>query len=222
MTTQIEIQHVPTGQLKPNPWNSNVVGPEMERRLEASMKRFGCYKPIVVRTLADGSLEILGGQHRWQTAKNLAHETVPVVNLGQMPDRRAKEIGLADNGRYGEDDALKLASILKDVGEDEVVQFLPFTADDLAGIFAAESIDLDDLDIKDDDDGKSLEDIGAAPRATITHALMRFKVPVEDQERVEAFFKHVITKEGLSKEEDSLIAAGAALVSIVKAAREVM
>ena len=221
MTTKITIVDVPVDDLSPNPWNSNSVGPEMERKLEASMKRLGCYKPIVVRQKGS-TLEILGGQHRWQTAKRLGYTTVPVVNLGTMPDRKAKEIGLADNGRYGEDDALKLADILRDIGAEDATTFLPFSNDDLAGIFAAEKIDLDDLDIDDGGHDKSLEDIAAAPRSTITHALMRFKVPVEDQERVESFFKHVITREGLGKEEDSLIAAGMALVAIVKAAREVM
>jgi ParB family chromosome partitioning protein len=222
MTTKIRIVDTPIDGLQPNRWNSNQVGPEMERRLEASMQRLGCYKPIIVRELKDGSLEILGGQHRWQVAKKLGFESVPVVNLGAMSDRKAKEIGLADNGRYGEDDALKLAEIIREIGQDDVVEFLPYTNDDLAGIFAAESIDLEDLSIPDEKIDKSLEEVVATPRATITHALMRFKVPVEDQERVEAYFKHVIQREGLSKEDDSAIAAGMALVAIVKAAKEVL
>lgn len=223
-TKQIAVTYVPIGELQPNPWNSNVVGPEMEQRLRQSMQDLGFYKPIIVRQLDDGSLQILGGQHRWQVARSLGHDTAPVVNLGKMAERKAKAIGLADNGRYGEDDGLKLADILKDVGEDyDIESFLPFTEQDLAGIFAANDIDLDTLGLAPDAEAehKSLEEAVNA-RPTITHELMRFKVPVEDREAVEKFVQHVVKTKGLASEEDSLVQVGMALVEIVRAAREVM
>jgi ParB-like chromosome segregation protein Spo0J len=221
---QIAVSHVPAGELQPNPWNSNVVGPEMEQRLRESVSKFGLYKPIIVRELADGSLQILGGQHRWQVAASMGFDTVPVVNLGVMSDRKAKAIGLADNGRYGEDDSLRLAAILKDVGEEfEIEGFLPFTEKDLAGIFASEDIDLDTLGLAPDAtaEHQSLDDAVNA-RPTITHELMRFKVPVADREMVEQFVQQIVKTRGLSSEEDSLVQVGMALVEIVRAAREVM
>lgn len=213
--------YVPPGTLVPNPWNSNVVGPEMEKRLEASIRRNEVYKPIIVRELEDGTLQILGGQHRAQVAARIGVEEVPIINLGRIPDKKAKEIGLADNGRYGEDDALKLAAILKDIGGD-AIEALPFNEQDLAGIFAAESINLDDIGIDAKADAAGAADLPSAldARPTITHELMRFKVPVEDQERVKGVIDRLIKREGLSTEKDSLVAAGMALSSLAKLAEE--
>lgn len=194
----------------------------MEKRLRASVEKFGIYKPIVCRELEDGSLQILGGEHRWRIACNMGLETVPVVNLGQMSDKRAKTLGLADNGQYGEDDALKLSAILRDIGQEEVELVLPYTESDLAGMFAATEVDLDGLGFDDDELDPTAAKVEDAVRSTITHELMRFKVPVEDRERVQKFIEHVISTRGLKSEEDSMVAAGMALVEIVNAAREVM
>ena len=203
--------------LNPNPWNSNSVSPEMELRLEESMRRNGCYKPIVVRTLPDGTLQIIGGEHRARTAVRLGLSTVPIVNLGVITDAKAKEIGLIDNGRYGEDDPLRLGEILKELGVDDVTTYLPLHADDLAGIFAADDIDLGDLEIAGDD-----SDEPAPPkpeRAPLTHAVLRFKVPIEDQERLQKYIQSVIDTQGL-KDSDSMLAAGMALLAVVAKAQE--
>ena len=91
MTTRpIEVIHVPPAQLKPNPWNTNKLSPEAEGKLDNSLLEFGLYKPIICRELPDGSLQILGGEHRTRAASRAGHATVPVVNLGQISDVRAK------------------------------------------------------------------------------------------------------------------------------------
>ncbi len=223
MHRNIEIQHLPPELLTPNPWNSNQVGPDMERRLRASVEKFGIYKPIICRALdSTGEIQILGGEHRWRVACNMGLSTVPVVVLEGIDDNTAKTIGLADNGQYGEDDALKLAEILRDIGQDNVELLLPYTDNDLAGMFAATEVDLDSLGFDDVEPSRDVKDILADVRPTITHELMRFKVPVEDRERVQKLIEHVISTRGLKSEEDSLVAAGMALVEIVKAAKEVL
>lgn len=222
MTSRIEIQHLPPEQLSPNPWNSNKVGPDMEKRLRASVEKFGIYKPIIARSLADGSLQILGGEHRWRVACNMGLDSVPVVNLGQLSDKQAKTLGLADNAQYGEDDGLKLAEILREIGQEEIELILPYTESDLAGMFAATEVDLDSLGFDEGDLDPETDKLSDATRATVTHELMRFKVPVEDRERVQKFIEHVINTRGLKSEEDSMVAAGMALVEIVNAARESM
>lgn len=194
----------------------------MEQRLRASIEKFGLYKPIIVRELGSGELQILGGEHRWRVACNMGLETLPVVVLQGIDDNTAKTIGLADNGQYGEDDALKLAEILRDIGQDNVELLLPYTDNDLAGMFAAAEVDLDGLGFDDPESGDGMKDILGETRASITHELMRFKVPIEDRERVQKLVEHVISTRGLKSEEDSLVAAGMALVEIVKAAKEVL
>lgn len=222
MTRAIEIIHLAPQALTPNPWNSNQVGPEMEMRLRASVKEFGVYKPIVVRQLSDGTLQILGGEHRWRIAVSMNLATIPVVNLGPMSDKRAKTLGLADNGQYGEDDALRLADILKDIGHEDIAALLPYTEQDLAGMFAATSVDLDSLGFDDDDSEIAPLPSADAVRPTITHELMRFKVPVEDREFVQKLIDKVIGQQGLKSEQDSMVAAGMALVAICKAAKETL
>lgn len=193
----------------------------MEKRLRASIVRFGFYKPVIVRELPDGKLQILGGEHRWRVASQMDLDTIPVVSVGVIDDKTAKTIGLADNGRYGEDDALKLSEILQEIGQHDVEILLPYTESDLAGMFAASEVDLDSLGF-DADELEPSSERDELIRPSITHELMRFKVPIEDRERVQKFVEHVIATRGLKSEEDSMVAAGMALVLIVNEAKEVM
>lgn len=199
--------------LSPNPWNTNVVSPENEAKLDASLKRFGVFKPILVRRKGK-KLEILGGQHRWEGAKRLGLKEVPVVDLGDIDDKTAQEIGLADNARYGVDDADGLASLMKSLGQPaELSAFLPFSDRELEVIFKADSIDFDALDIDGDNDEIDLKPTEVT--ATPTHQVMRFKVPVQDAEWVSGLITKVAKIQGYT-ESDSLTNAGDALVYILK------
>ena len=40
--------------LKKNPWNTNIVSPESERKLDESVRRNGMFKPVLVRRLPSG------------------------------------------------------------------------------------------------------------------------------------------------------------------------
>ena len=206
---------VETFRLRPNPWNTNSVSPENEVKLRASIERFGVFKPIICRELPDGTLEILGGEHRWQTAREMGLDTVPVVNLGAVSDERAKEIGLVDNGRYGEDDTLALAELLKDLGNtDEILGFLPFSEVEMDSIFSATSIALEDLDAHDEE----LPDLASpATKPLKTHQIMRFKVPVEDSEWVQKMIETTMNAQGFL-DDDAMSNAGNALVHLLKGA----
>lgn len=201
--------------LRPNPWNTNVVSPDNEAKIDASIKRLGMFKPIIVRTLPDGSPEILGGEHRRDAAIRLGLTKVPVMNLGAIDDKKAKEIGIVDNGRYGEDDTLGLAELLDSLGgAEELAAFMPFTDADFNSIFAATNISLDELDLPDDD--------GAAPSAPAskpaqTHVVMRFKVPLGDDSVIADAIAKVQKQQGFT-DEDTLSNAGNALVHIFKQA----
>jgi len=199
--------------IQPNPFNTNHVSPENELKLENSIRRFGVYKPVICRELPSGTIEIIGGEHRWRSAKKLGHTTVPIVNLGLVPDAKAKEIMLVDNGRYGEDDTLALAELLKELGNaEEILGFLPYSDDELDSIFASSSIALDDLDDEGD-----LPDLNALPAKKVqSHQVMRFKIPVEDAEFIQKVIDSVMKSQGFT-EEDSMANAGNALVHIFRA-----
>lgn len=208
----LKIDNVRPDRLRPNPWNTNSVGPDNELKLEASIKRFGVFKPVLCRELDDGSLEILGGEHRWRAAQKLGIKEVPVINLGKVDDTKAKEIGLVDNGRYGEDDPLQLSELLKSLGNtDEILEFMPIAEDELTAIFASSSVDLDSLDVPDDRDIPELP----STKVVQTHQIMRFKVPVDDCEWIQQRIEAVMKAQGFTGD-DSMTNAGNAFVLIMK------
>lgn len=200
--------------LRPNTFNTNQVSAENEIKLEESIKRFGVYKPIICRELNDEVLEIIGGEHRWRAAAKLGYKSVPVVNLGTVSNEKAKEIMLVDNGRYGEDDTLALAELLKGmVNLDEILTFLPIPEDELDAIISASDINLDDLDGDDD-----LPDLSGIGKKQQTHQVMRFKIPVEDAEKIQKHIELVMKEQGFTTE-DSMSNAGNALVHIFEASK---
>lgn len=207
-------------QLRPNPWNTNRVSPEAEEKIRTSISRNGLFKPIVVRKVpGQGGWEIVGGQHRWEQAIALGHKDVPICNLGEIDDTKAKEIGVIDNARYGADDTLSFAELLKEIGTTADLQtFLPYGEADLDAIFSASTIALDDLgaDLDSENPADETEDESApAPtKVAKTHTIMRFKVSLFDAERITALIART-QKELSFTGSDDLTNAGDALVHLL-------
>ncbi len=215
MQSNLALEWVSPSALTPNTWNTNkITDPADEERLRKSLKRLGTFKPILVRTLADGSLQILGGEHRWKVAESMGMQTVPILNLGEVEDRRAKEIGLADNARYGDDDPSGLKSLLSELGA-AVFDFIPFDEAEIASLKAVDDHSgmLEDLDATPP---KSIEDL--VPKAP-KDQIMRFKVPIEDSTWVQALIEQEM-KRGGYRDEDALTNAGHALVALLNRARK--
>ena len=216
----IEYSTASVGALRKNPWNTNKVEPGDEIKIRESLKRNGMFKPIIVREVegVDG-YEIVGGEHRWEQAIELGEAEVPIVNLGKIDEKKAKEIGLIDNARYGADDTLGLADLLKEIGDiPEIQSFLPYEAADINAIFSASDIALDDLELSEDltDLDPAAEDEKPAAKAPKTHAIMRFKVTLADAERLTALISKT-RKENSFTTEDDLTNAGDALVHLLSA-----
>lgn len=216
----IEFLTVRVGELRKNPWNTNKVTPGNEAKIRASLQRNGMFKPIVVRQVeGEAGFEILGGEHRWEQAIALGVEEVPVANLGFISDRQAKEIGVIDNSRYGADDTLSFAELLKELGDVEELQgFLPLGSADLDAIFSASTIALDDLEIDEnfERDQDQEEEVKQA-KTPKTHTVMRFKLSLGDAERLTALIAKTQKSEGYTTEDD-LTNAGDALVHLLSAA----
>lgn len=214
----VQYLHVPIGELRPNPFNPNRVSAENERKIRTSIERNGLFRPIIVREVAgQAGYEILGGQHRWEQARELGHVDVAVANLGPIDDARAKEICLIDNARYGSEDTLMLGDILKDLGDVEEIQsYLPYGDTDLASIFAASNINLDSLALPETDDlsmGDEPEpDMPAKP--VKTHTVMRFKIANADAERLTALIAKTQKAQDF-RHEDALTNAGDALIHLI-------
>ena len=212
------IQTIKISELFPNPWNTNTVAPDNQAKIEASIKRYGMFKPLICRTLPDGRLQIVGGEHRWEAAKAIGIKEVPIVNLGKIDDKRAKEISLIDNSRYGTDDSLKLSEVLKELGD--VTEVMPISNKELEEIFSATTIDLDALDqVEEKADEEAEEAIEEITKSKPTTQVMRFKVPVADAEFVQNVINGICKLQGFTGS-DSLTNAGDALVFLCHGARD--
>lgn len=202
--------------IEANPWNTNVVSHENEIKLRASIHRNGMFKPVLVRELAGGSLQSLGGWHRVEQAIELGLTDIPTIILERVSDERAKEISLADNARYGIDDTLKLSELLGELDTTAIENILPWSTSDIAALTASLAVDVDNLDldepvIPDHDE----EDEAPAPtKAPKTHQVLRFRCAIADAARISGKVKAVMAAEGFNTEDD-LTNAGDALAFLL-------
>ncbi|WP_276122706.1 ParB/RepB/Spo0J family partition protein [Pararhizobium qamdonense] len=211
--------------LQPNPWNTNILTPENEAKLEESIKRLGFFRPAVVREIAISpnsdlpTHQILGGEHRAQIAGKMGHLTIPVMNLGPIDDLKAKEIGIADNARYGLDDQMAFADLIKSMGNaDQLKDFLPYTEHDFADLFTTTEIDLDSLGLEEnfekDEEKDDVSEKPVQPKAPKTHTIIRYKVSNRDAEDLTALIERTKTDNGFTSSDD-LTNAGDALVHLL-------
>lgn len=189
--SQLHIEYRLARDLVPNPFNPNRVEASMLDRLRTSLDRLGTFKPIVVRELQDGSYQILGGYHRALIAQE-RDEQVPVVNLGTVPDQTAKEIALADNHSWGQNDPELFVELMRSMEVDlaELSTFLPGHYEDIqVDLSAVAEIDLDSLGLEPDLDTP-------ASKPTPTHTTLKFRVPLEDAERVTELVQRTVVEQG--------------------------
>lgn len=197
-----------------NPWNSNTVSHENEQKLRASVERLGMFKPLIVREMEDGSLQLIGGQHRCEAAIEAGMQTVPVINLGRITEERAKEIGLIDNSRYGTDDTLKLAELLDELGMTDMVEIMPWSEHEIAAISASIAVDIDDLDLEEDGLEGDDPDNQGQERAPRTHEVLRFKCSLNDSARIRSLVNRTIATHDFNGSDD-LTNAGDALAQLL-------
>lgn len=200
-----------------SPWNVNTVSPENMEKLKKSVERNGIFRPIVVRELADGTHEVIAGEHTTRVAIELGHPTIDAYNLGPISDLKAKEISIIDNQHFGVEDQFGMGKILQEIqaaGDVMAADFLPFSDQELTRIFRSAKIDLETLDLDEDEIDSMIPEYNpedSVARAPIDHQVMRFKVPLKDAEFVTRVIEGIIKRQGL-KQSDSLASAGDALV----------
>lgn len=87
---QTILHHVPIDELVPHPDNARKGDTE---KIMASIRANGFFGALVVQS---GTNRILAGNHRWQAARRMGMETVPVLFV-DCDDKQARKILLADN-----------------------------------------------------------------------------------------------------------------------------
>lgn len=116
----LQISYLPTGDLKPASYNPRKWDKAAADQLKESIKRFGIVDPFVINSSPERFNTIIGGHFRWEMAKELGFETVPIVYVNIPNIEKEKELNLRLNRNQGEFDIDLLAefdeSFLADVG----------------------------------------------------------------------------------------------------------
>ena len=213
----LSITYISPKKLKKNQWNTNRVSIENEEKLDKSLKEYGLFKPILCRTVND-ELEIIGGEHRVESAIRNGISEIPIINLGNISDDKAKKMSLIDNGRYGSDDFVELQELINSLeSPNELLEVLPYSLEDFEGIFKADEIDLDNIpsfeensEIEDSDETEN----NFVQKLPETHAIVKFKIPLEFLQDLNNKIKN--KEQELNTEYgDSFVNAGNALLALL-------
>jgi len=131
----IQTIEVPINELAPADYNPRKHDQVATEQLKQSIQRFGLVDPIIVNSATGRKNIIIGGHFRWEVAKDLGFETVPVVFV-DIPDlEKEKELNLRLNKNTGEFDWNLLAKF-----DESLLSEIGFSSDELDSIF--------DLDIE--------------------------------------------------------------------------
>lgn len=126
----IQTIEVPINELVGADYNPRKHDETATEQLKQSIQRFGLVDPIIVNSAPNRKNIIIGGHFRWEVAKELGYQTVPVVYVDIPEIEREKELNLRLNKNTGEFDWELLVkfdeSFLADVG---------FSSDELDSIF---------------------------------------------------------------------------------------
>lgn len=211
----LSITYISPKKLKKNPWNTNKVSLENEEKLDKSVKEYGLFKPILCRTV-NGELEIIGGEHRVESAIRNGFTEIPIINLGNMSDDKAKKMGLIDNGRYGADDFGELQELINSLeSPDSLFEVLPYSMEDFDTIFKASEIDLNNIPSFDEEESPKIElDKNTQVPKVETHAVVKFKIPLEKLQDLDKKIKDTENYLGFEYG-DPLINSGNALIHLL-------
>ena len=209
-TKEPKFAMMPPSELTENPWNTNHLDKINMDKLVKSILKLGFFTAIVVRETEYG-FEIIGGAHRKRAAIILNLETVPVISLGHVSDEQAKVMSLADNARYGNDDATELANLLQDMDAASLSEILPIDEYDIEKILSVNEINIEDIDTITDFDFDNYEK-EEKKETKKEYDTITFSLIPNDAEMIKQKIQKYINSTPFSNKKPS-IAAGEALMS---------
>ena len=198
---------IPINQLVPAPFSPNQMDEAMSAHLAESLRRFGTVSNLIVRSMGQGSYEVLSGNQRVKALMERSAATAPCVVV-ELDDTDARLLTQAINGIHGEDDPAKKASLLRQVLIKKSIQetqaLLPESAEALASLADLGSIDL----------GEHLVDWEASRKARLKH--MTFQVTAGQQEVVKQALNAIPADEIEAARDGSPNRNGTALYCLAK------
>ncbi|MEM6383307.1 MAG: ParB/RepB/Spo0J family partition protein [Pseudomonadota bacterium] len=120
---------LPIDQIAPNPGNPRQTF-EVEdlKELTASVREKGIIQPLLVRTLGEGSYELIAGERRWRAAQQAGLDTVPVV-VRDVDERESLEIAIIENVQRADLNAVEEAE-----GYQQLIDKFDYTQKALADV----------------------------------------------------------------------------------------
>lgn len=130
MNTPIQTVEVAINELIPADYNPRKHDEVATEQLKQSILRFGLVDPVIANSSQDRKNIIIGGHFRWEVAKELGYQKVPVVFV-DIPDlEKEKELNLRLNKNTGEFDWDLLAKF-----DESFLANIGFSSDELDNIF---------------------------------------------------------------------------------------
>jgi len=126
----IQTVEVHINELIPADYNPRKHDEEATEQLKQSILRFGLVDPVIANSSPDRKNIIIGGHFRWEVAKELGYQTVPVVYVAIPEPEKEKELNLRLNKNTGEFDWDLLAKF-----DESFLANIGFSSDELDNIF---------------------------------------------------------------------------------------
>ena len=133
----MQVIDIPIGSITVADWNPNQMGDALAEKLRASIRRFGLVVPLVVRELADGRYETIGGAQRLGIGQELGFSRVPCVVV-EADHTESRLLSQCLNRIAGNDDiglkAELIRELLSSLPEDEITKLIPETVESLKAL----------------------------------------------------------------------------------------
>ncbi len=122
-------RRLPIEQIVPNPRNPRgTFTEEALQDLANSIAEKGVVQPLLVRTLGEGSYELIAGERRWRAAQRAGLDAVPVV-VRDVSDQESLELAIIENVQRSDLNALEEAQ-----GYQNLIDSFEYTQKDLATV----------------------------------------------------------------------------------------
>ncbi len=82
----LHVEYLPISLLKPDPRNTRTHSKQQIRQVADSIEQFGFVSPILI----DQDDQIIAGHARWNAAKKVGLETVPVIRLSHLTEHQKR------------------------------------------------------------------------------------------------------------------------------------
>lgn len=148
MNIRVNLQMIPVGKIKPNPWNPNKQSDFIFEKERQSIRDHGFLDPVLVREKGS-DFEIIDGEHRFRAGLAESFSEIPCNNLGQVTDAVAKQLTVIMNETRGRADQTLLQTLMREIageiGAEALIQAMPMQRVDVEAMLANAAVDWEQI-----------------------------------------------------------------------------